>query len=53
MAFSFPLQVTKVALVTLELQVIQVCLVSKVIRDFQACRDPRVSQEKGGTQVSL
>ncbi|TKS67045.1 Collagen alpha-1(IV) chain [Collichthys lucidus] len=46
-------KVTKVALVSLELQVIQVSLVSKVIRDFQACRDPRVRQEKEVSRVSL
>lgn len=50
---SFPLQVTKVALASLALLVIQVSLVSKATRDFQAHREPRVRQERGGSLVSL
>lgn len=46
-------KVTKVVLVSLALQVIQVFLVSKVTRDFQVHRESRVSQERGGSQVSL
>lgn len=46
-------KVTKVVLASLALQVIQVSLVSKVTRDFQVHRESRVSQERGGSQVSL
>lgn len=53
MAFSFSVQVTKVVQASLALQVIQVSLVLKVTRGFQVSRDPRVSQERGGSQVSL
>lgn len=53
MALSFSLQVTKVVPVSLALQAIQVSLVSKVTRDLQAQRDPRVSQERGDSQVPL
>lgn len=53
MAFSFSVQVTKVVQASLALQVIQVSLVLKVTRGFQVSRDPMVSQERGGSQVSL
>lgn len=46
-------KVTKVVPVSLALQAIQVSLVSKVTRDLQAQRDPRVSQERGDSQVPL